>query len=165
MGIILLVLFWVLSGTVKKKTVPRSSQPWDQARRRQSMPPVAEPERESPRPGIPFPNLQDLGKDIKEVLLEVDEDLFTRPKEAERKKTYRIKNVSTPNVIEVKAPVEEVLEPPVFQDAVSERTTLSFNDRSPIYHPQLSFGRQAVVKGIIMSEILQPPRAKRPIRR
>lgn len=123
------------------------------------MPPSVEPDQEVIRPSRPFPNLQDLGKGMREVLLEVDSELLSEPTIAERKKAYRIKTVS-----EMKAPMDRTWEPPVSQEARFEETTLSANDKNPIYHPELSLGPKAVVQGIIMSEILQPPRAKRPFR-
>ncbi|AZV44438.1 MULTISPECIES: hypothetical protein [Peribacillus] len=38
------------------------------------------------------------------------------------------------------------------------------DDQSPVYHKELSFGKQELINGIIMSEVLGPPRAKRSLR-
>ena len=38
------------------------------------------------------------------------------------------------------------------------------DDRSSVYHKELSFGKQELINGIIMSEVLGPPRAKRSLR-
>ncbi|MEH6946688.1 hypothetical protein V7068_06350 [Bacillus sp. JJ634] len=38
------------------------------------------------------------------------------------------------------------------------------DNRSPVYHKELSFGKQELINGIIMSEVLGPPRATRSLR-
>jgi len=125
------------------------------------MSPSVEPDQEVVRPSRPFPNFKDFGKEIREVLSEVDGELFSEPMGAERKKAYRIKTAS-----EVKAPIPMpiISQPSVSNRVHFEETTSSTNVRNPIYQPELSFSSHALVQGIIMSEILQPPRAKRPFR-
>ena len=167
-----MVLFWILSNAAKKKTPPRGRQPWDEARRRQPVPPtqpMMEPEREIPRPIFepkrevsppfrPFPKLQDLGRDLKEALegeffpveKAAEEPVFERNVPA-RGETYRLKKKNFP--------------PPVIPEIMAEETIPSFNDKKPVNLTELlSLSSQGVVQGIIMSEILQPPRSKRPLR-
>ncbi len=179
----MLVLFWIISNAGKKKTPPRGRQPWDEARRRQPLPPLGEkereaspvrpvrepeeeilkpmvePEREVPPSARPFPNLQDLGKELREVL----EDEFFPDKEPmeapvwektvpKRKKTYRLKN--------------KPFQPQVVPVVPTVATVPSIDEKKPAGWPGLlPLSSQSVVQGIIMAEILQPPRSRRRMRR
>jgi len=178
----LLVLFWILSNAGKKKTPPRGRQPWDEARRRQPLPPleerereahpvqpmrepeqeilkpIVEPKREVPPPARPFPNLQDLGRELREAL----EGEFFPDKETveasvwektvpKRKKIYHLKN--------------KTVQQQVLPEIPAVATISSIDDKKPAGRPELlPFTSQDVVQGIIMAEILQPPRSRRWLR-
>jgi hypothetical protein len=179
----LVVLIWIISNAGKKKTPPRGRQPWDEARRRQSLPPLedkerkahpvqpvreqeqeilkpmVEPEREVPPPTRPLPKLQDWGRELREAL---EGEFFPEqePMEApvwgktvsKRKKVYRQKNKAVRPLV---APVVPAVA------AIS-----SVDDKKPAGQQELlPFSPQGVVQGIIMAEILQPPRSRRWMRR
>lgn len=164
-----MVLFWIISNAGKKKTSPRSRQLWDEARRRQPMPPIMEEEREVPRPIFeqeqrvppplrPFPGLEDLGKEIKEVFEneffpeeKTAEETFAEKTVTERKKIYRLKH--------------KPYHPSVTTEEVGAKETTPAIFKEPDTGLEcLSLSTQGLVQGIIMSEILQPPRSRRPLR-
>lgn len=184
-----MVLFWIISSAAKKKNPPRGRQPWDQARRRQEVPPIAdveqevplyppvreaeqevalpkmEPERKVPGPLGPFPGLGDLGKELREVF---ESEFFPEEKTIEEnipeitrwegKKAYRIK-------MEPEAEDGEGSVLPVPIKDWREDTVLTvINDRDLKHYPLPDLNPQTVVQGIVMAEILQPPRARRPFR-
>lgn len=161
--LILLVLFWVFKNSGKKK--PRNSgpqgQPWDQAGRRQTMPrPVKPNKNEFPFP-IP-PTVRDIFEEFEEIGSRT---------EGERGEEE--------TVVEGKPGIEGVGEGvpdmPVFVpevQTVPERAFVKEKQPTPCPEPGTSFRPQvevnlsppALLNGIILSEILQPPRAIRSLR-
>ncbi|RFU61335.1 hypothetical protein [Bacillus sp. V59.32b] len=102
-------------------------------------------------------------KRIPEVIKETLGEYFPeeqKPKPISRK---NIQEKKVPNEIEVKLQqareiteqkLSEVRKSPVFyQDSIDD-------SQSPIYKPDLKFDRQKLVDGIIMAEVLGPPKSK-----
>ncbi|ATW25336.1 hypothetical protein [Candidatus Formimonas warabiya] len=159
--IILLVLFWILGGAVKKNKPPRpQGQPWDQARRRQSVPPPVAPDLEEARPRGPFPPSGEMG-DLEEEIRRLfggDRSLPDRAVE-ERKKPARFKTLPRVRVWRIGQKRRQREKKPA---PMVPKSTFTAGPRGNC--PELCFNPNAVVQGVIMSEILQPPRAKRPFR-
>lgn len=58
-----------------------------------------------------------------------------------------------------------VVEIPTSAKVISVPTTHTISDKkSPIYNKEISFGKQELINGIIMSEVLGPPRSKRSVK-
>jgi hypothetical protein len=163
------VFIWIFSNLGgKKKTPPKrgQSQPWDQAKRRQSPPPSTST----------FPKLEDLGKELQDLILEMSGNKpaeRTVPKEqppeptmAEQedhqkvKESYRVKPMREGETFSIKS-----LKPST--SAKLTPTTFSSDKIDKVQKPQtnLPLISHSLIQGIIMSEILQPPRAKRSYRR
>lgn len=142
---ILYIIFRSLGG--KKGRAPQSGrQPWDQAKGRQAVPRPAEPEVEHPWE-IPIPwELEDIDKEIKEEFLE--------PPKQEKLAVNREMNISELSTegesTEGKSPVPvRKEEPKQISPEVKE------------IREGLQLDHSSLVNAIIMTEILQPPKAKR----
>lgn len=150
--ILLLILFAVLRNAGKKKTrFPGSNgQPWDTARRRQPLPRPIELERERPVETGRFPLPQEM-RDFLDEIWEVPEKTVEEPAAPgwEAGETPKVKQVLQ------QAEIPEKADP---------------GEKAPIMprlaktEPEGSVNLSTVAQGFIWSEILQPPRAKRPVR-
>lgn len=142
----------------KKKTPPKGGQG-------QSTPPATSN----------FPKFEDFGKELQDLLREMSgvppteksapkqeqpEPVIMEPEVLQNKGTYPIKNMEEGEMLST-TPAESVL--PVNEVAVTAPNVKSDKVRGS--RRDLSLTPQTLVQGIIMSEILQPPRAKRPYRR
>jgi hypothetical protein len=144
--LILYILFRSLGG--KKGRAPQSGrQPWDQAKGRQAVPRPAEPEIEHPWEILTPWELKDPDQEIKEELPE----LPRQEKLAVENREMNISELSTEGEsTEAKSPVPVRKEEPkqIFPEVKEIREGLQLDHSS-------------LVNAIIMTEILQPPKAKR----
>lgn len=174
--LILLVLFWIFKNSGKKKA--RNSgpqgQPWDQARRRQSVPRPMEP----PKDEFPFP----LPPTVREIFEEFEEiGSWTEGERGAKEKTVvegkpGMEGVSgiegepgmegagepVPDLPVYGLEVQTVPEPAAIEEIPPAACPTPRQQSRPSVGVNLS--PSALLNGIIMSEILQPPRAIRSLR-
>lgn len=166
--IILIILIGVISSLLKKKNNPNQKKS---------------------QPQGPKPIWQEVIREVKEEWLEEKKEIPKTIQEAksvhpsvddnkskekvERKRIAELKRLQ--NEYEEKQKYTEVESNPriaaVFPTSASPKdvpvlyvSTISDND-SPIYNKEMTFGKQELINGIIMSEILGPPRSKRSLKR
>jgi hypothetical protein len=155
--IIIIILIGVISSLLKKKSKPnqqKSGQPQAQKPVWQEV--VREIEEEWREEKHKIPKTM---QEAKSVLAD---------KDAERKRVEELKRLQKEyeeqqiREVEAKPDSSAVFPMPdqVKGTPVASMNTIS-DKRSPIYNNQPSFGKQELINGIIMSEILGPPRAKR----
>ncbi len=155
--IIIIILIGVISSLLKKKSKPnqqKSGQPQAQKPVWQEV--VREIEKEWREEKHKIPKTM---QEAKSILVD---------KDAERKRVEELKRLQK----EYEEQHTREVEPEPHSPAVSPmpdramttpvRSMKTISDgSSPIYNNQPSFGKQELINGIIMSEILGPPRAKR----
>ena len=167
--IILIILIGVISSLLKKKNnsnQQKSSQP------QESKPIWQEVIREVKEEWLE--EKKQIPKTIQEaksVFSPVDDN--KSEEEAERKRIAELKRLQ--NEYEEKQKHTEVQSNPrtaaVFPTSASAKdvpvlsVSAIADNGSPIYNKEMTFGKQELINGIIMSEVLGPPRSKRSLKR
>lgn len=157
--IIIIILIGVISSLLKKKNnkgnQPKSGQPqapkpiWKEVIR-EFQDAFEEEKKKLPKTiqeakNIQLPDSQQ--KDADEERKRVAE-LKRLQQEYEEKHDQEEKSeLSIPTVVQI----------PTSSEGISDK-------KSPIYNKEISFGKQELINGIIMSEVLGPPRSKRSVK-
>lgn len=161
--IIIIILIGVISSILRKKNNPNQQKPG--------------------QPQAPKPIWKEVIQEVKEEWLEEKKkvpktiqeaksipsfDATKTEEEVERKRIAELKRLQQEYEKKDTSEVEPTsYAPSVFPTAAKAKVApvASMNvisdEKSPIYNKELSFGKQELINGIIMSEILGPPRSNR----
>ncbi|CRH75333.1 Uncharacterised protein [Chlamydia trachomatis] len=76
------------------------------------------------------------------------------------------KNEANERIAELRRIQQKYDQERLYQKAKADQLTSTISDKnSPVYRKGPSFGKKQLIDGIIMSEVLGPPRAKRSLQR
>jgi len=166
--IIIIILIGVISSIIKKKNKPNQQK-------------TGQPQAAKPIWKEVIQELQEewleekkkIPKTIQEARQVLPTDVTKSDEEAERKRLAEPKRLEQEyegKYDQEMASKPEPSAPTVFPAASVARGTRGVSrstisdEKSPVYNKELSFGKQELINGIIMSEVLGPPRAKRSLK-